>query len=382
QPGLAQPADFEIWTQRLASAALEPGEVAFAVAGARAAAGPIFGTAQVRKLVEALLAGQPAQAQSHLPALVAEGGPELVLVLAADSRAPARAASAAGLAGLEHPDALETLRRLTLDRDEAVAAAALHAIGARRATLLRGAVRTRCMAEQEPSALVRAAALRALGALGLPPDGTLEEPGSLALFLRAFGDADPRIEEAAADGLAAYGDPAAAPVLMSLLSRPEGSALELAGRTGLARLGVAAWDDLLRISKSSTHPLRRSALLILARQGCAQACRYLLEYYTDHASDSEIAFELCVLTCHDLRAAPDPVQAWWDWWDAAPRDDGRAWWIAGAARAGFAAPPEGALDAPVGAAGRAWIEQQLERGPEHLAERARRALALYGLDTP
>ncbi|TAJ03457.1 MAG: HEAT repeat domain-containing protein, partial [Planctomycetota bacterium] len=402
EPGIARDADFDAWRTRIAGAPLEPFDVGFALAGARAAAAAGAGAApsgaagaspsgaadaspsdglgaeRARALLEALLAAQPAHAGPHLAALARDGGAPLALALASDARPAARAAAAGALAAFDQQDAFEALRRLTLDREEAVAAAALDAIGAARVALLRSEVRTRCMAEQEPSALVRAAALRALGALGPPPSGALEEPSGLALFLRAFGDAQPAIEEAAAQGLARYGDPAAAPVLLSLLSRPDDSALELAGRAGLVRLGAAAWPDLLRVAQSRTHPLRRKALLVLARQGCAQACSGLLELYTDAPGDAEFASELAVLTARDFAGAPDRVQAYWDWWDTAPHSDARAWWIDGAQRAGFDAPPPGALDAPVGAAGRAWIERQLDSGPEFLRERARRELALVG----
>jgi hypothetical protein len=378
EPDVARELDFDAWCARIAAAPLEAADLAFALAGARRAAGEPLGAERARFALEALFAAQPAHAGPHCAELARAGGCALVLALAGDARPVARAAAAGALAAFEQQDAFEALRRLTLDREEAVAAVALDAIGAARVTLLRSEVRTRCMAEQEPSALVRSAALRALGALGAPPPGSREEPSGLALFLRAFGDAQPAIEEAAAQGLASYGDPAAAPVLLSLLSRPDGSALELAGRAGLERLGATAWPDLLRVAQSRAHSLRRKALILLAQQSCAQACSGLLELHTDAPDDAQLATELAVLTARDFADASDRVQAYWDWWDTVPHGDARAWWVDGARRAGFEAPPPGALDAPVGAAGRAWIEQQLGSGPEFLRERARRELALVG----
>jgi HEAT repeat protein len=382
-PLVARPEDFENWREWIASGPLDAEDLEFGLRGARAAAQPALDTTQARTLLEVLLSTQARHAADYLPKLIEQGGPALVLTLGSDERAVVRAATANALARLGTPESLEALRRATLDRDESVAASALRAIGAARLQALREEVRTRCLAEQESSLQVRAEALRALGKLGAASSGQSENPSGLALFLRSFGEASTELEEAAAAGLADFGDPAAAPVLLSLLSRPAGSALERAGERGLLRLGVAGWADLLRVAHAKDHPLQRQAILLLSRQSHPQACSGLLRLYTEEPGDEQVAFELCVLCARDLRSESDPVQAYWDWWDSAPHSDAEAWLVEGATRAGVVAPPAAALEDSRSAAKREWLLTLLARAEPHLAERARRELSIWsGLDLP
>jgi hypothetical protein len=192
---------------------------------------------------------------------------------------------------------------------------------------------------EEPA--VRARALAVLGRLG--------GEGVYDLALLGLADPDPLVQGAGAEALADLRDPRAASLLSSLLVRGPGSPFHEPARRGLLRLGEAGVEECLRLAGSTSARTRREAGLLLAAALRPEAARSLLTTLTEDPTDERVAWELAVLTGVDLRAAPDPPEAWWDWWDGVVHDDAWSWFLAAAERSGFRAPAEGrapsALDA-------------------------------------
>jgi len=318
------------------------------------------------RLVDALVATFQADGAVLVADLLRGCDPEFVRSTAVDDRPFVRAVAAAVLA--EDADEANTavlMRRLS-DPVEEVEVAVVHALGENHVEAARTELLLRARIGTPP---VRVAALEAIGVLG--GENVFD---ALMVGLAERDNAD--VVTAAARGLASLGDPAAAPIFISLLSRGEDSPIFEHARRGLIDLGEAAWPDLLRVVHSPAHRQRREAALILAQQGVPEAASAMMTLLTDDPEDEYLARELAVLTCVDMRKEPDPAVAWWNWWESVVHDDSLAWLRAAAERLDLRAPPtEAFADGGTDEAFR-FLLALIDRGEEPVAERARRELAL------
>jgi HEAT repeat protein len=260
---------------------------------------------------------------------------------------------------------LALLMGLLRDKDPEVEKAAVLALGENRVEAARTELLVRARIASEE---VRAAALLAIGKLG--GEGVFD-----ALLTGLVQRDQPQVVEAAARGLVFLRDPSTAPLLISLIAKGGADPAGGPAREGLLLLGEAAWPDLLRVVHSPAHRARREAMLILSRQGVPQVASPMISLFTENPSDAALASELCVLTCTDLRGAPDPAAAWWSWWEGVVHDDSLAWLRAALERAGAKAPAPEALAGAGTREGALFLIEVMGRGEPHLVERARRELS-------
>lgn len=300
-----------------------------------------------------------------LARVLAAAGDERVAAAAADGRAPVRRAAARAAAGDPSPRATELLIGLLADADEDVVAAAAQGLGPRGGDAVRRALQAR--AADAPAGL-RAPLLRAVGRAG--------GEGARDVLVLAMAEEDPALQLAAVEGLAELADPATAALLVSILARGRGPQWTEPARRALLRIGEPAWPQLQRVASSSKSRGQREAALLLSEQGVADALPTLITLLEIDPSDEELAEEIAVASCVDLRASPERERAWWDWWSQVVHDDARAWFRAALERAGLRAPEEAKLAAP--GRGEALFLVEVATGeaiPWVLAERARRELA-------
>jgi HEAT repeat protein len=303
-------------------------------------------------------------AAGDLRTLLAGIDPVLLERAAADVRPLVRAQVPAVVAAAPDDAGLALVIALLEDDDARVEAAAVLALGELRVESQRTEILLRARTA-EP--IVRSAALLATGRLG--------GEGALDALLIGLSERDvPTLAVAAAGGLARLGDPASAPLLVTLLAGEQQDLLQPA-REGLLELGPAAWPELLRAVRTPGHGARREAALLLSRQGVPDAAPVLIGLLADDGGDQRVAAELAVLSGVDLRGEADPAAAWWSWWGGVVHGDAAAWLLGGAAREGREVPAPTALAGSGDAAGALFLLGLLADGPTHLAERARRELS-------
>lgn len=347
--------------RRLCGLALRAGVLAEAPQG-EPVAGPLP-LARARTLLDVLERRFGADAAPELGLVCAAAGRAFTRTLAHDEDPLRRAVACATLAEGAEPEDVELLLAALDDPAPEVAAAAATALGGARIEQAREPLLVRARVA-EPA--VRAAALVALGSLG----------GEYVIdaLLVGLADRDPRIQSAAAEGLARLGDPSAAPLLASLLSKPHSDPAYRSACRGLERLGRAAWPELERLMRSPLAAGRRDAAVLLARQGHPEVVGPLIAILHQAPRDREVAFELAVATCVDFRGADDPAQTWTEWWRTVRHDDPLAWLLAAADRRGIALPPREALEEGDSPAARRLFAALLVRDEDFLIERARREL--------
>ena len=328
-----------------------------------------------RALVDLVVEKFPTAPAEELARIFSACGTALAQTMASDARVPIREAAASALfarpAGAPpdalpeaSPEALAILVRLLGDPVPSVEVAAIQALGEHRVDSVRTEliVRARLGVPE-----VRAAALRAIG--------RLRGEFVLDALSLAVADHDPAIRLAAAEGLAELADPGSVSLLIELLGDGEGTPTAGPARAGLEALGPAAHEALLRVVHSQSHPGRREAALILARQCVPDCASALIGMLSATPRDEHLASELCVLTATDLRGERDPAGAWWSWWDGVVHDDATAWFLAGLARVGANPPTKADLADSGTRAGRLSMLEVLARREPHLVERARRELS-------
>jgi HEAT repeat protein len=332
-------------------------------------------------LVDALYTTFGPAALPELVEVASACGGGFTNVLARDPRPLVRVAAAKALAlrAEGSAEAAAVLLALLEDTDLSVERAAIEACGEQRVESARTELLVRA---RLGTSELRAAALEAIGRLG----------GELVLEALAVGlaDKDQHVRVAAARGLGELGGTGSVSLLLSALGTKDDEELAAAAGAGLAKLGPVAWPDLLRVVNAPAHNGRRAAALILAQQAAPEAASALITMLTDNPRDTQIASELTILTCVDLRGTTDNASAWWDWWDGVVHDDALAWFLAALGR-----PPKGGSGTPgptvegppptvpprAAFEGRGTLEGHLaliaamDRPEPWLAERARRELA-------
>jgi hypothetical protein len=216
---------------------------------------------------------------------------------------------------------------------------------------------------------VRNAALRAVGRLG--GDEARE------VLLTSLTDSSGLYRVASAEGLVELEDPSVAEIFLSMLRSDREPMLVDAARRGLLRLGESAHDTLRAALTSPSPGARRAAALVLARQLQPEAFPPLLRAWEASPENLSLRDELVILTCRELAGEPQPVTAWWRWWDSVRQDDALAWFRAACEARTLPTPPTGAF-AP-GLRDPEAIEfllTVLARPEPFLAERGRRELEL------
>lgn len=310
--------------------------VALAMESTRSPSG-VSSSELLEKLFEHLLQHYGSAAREDLEQLLGLAGGELLWSSAQSLQPVQRMVSARPLAALAvaagreavepTPSALNLLLELCKAPEPPVAEAALEAVGEFGVQACRPVLVLRAQEAGQNPLEVRAAALRNLGRLG--------GQGVRELCVLALGESDPRLVIAGAEGLASSRDEKNASLLASLLERGPASGFFEAVSAGLDALGSAAVPALLPLGLSSDRSVRRQAALLLSAQGVPEAASQLLMLLTENPQDARVAEELAILSCRDLRAAQDPVAAWWSWWDSVVHDDSGAWFQAAMERAGY-----------------------------------------------
>lgn len=323
------------------------------------------GPSPARRVLERVLERYGSVAAEAAAALARDVEPAERRALCTDPRPVARAAAARALGSALDPAERALAIELLDDSDPSVLCGVLGPLRERPDERARDRLHA-LVGHADPD--VRAAALEALGRLG--------GEGVHDLALLGLADPDPAVQLGGVRALAELRDPRSASLLASLLVRGPGSPLQAPARLGLLRMGEPGVLECLRLAGSSSPRTRREAGLFLAEALRPEAVRSLLTALTEDPADERVAFELAVLTGVDLRAAPRPAEAWWEWWDGVVHDDAWAWFQAAAERAGHRAP----TDVPTGRAAdldpqlAAFLRGVVDSPHPALAERALREL--------
>ncbi len=319
--------------------------------------------ALTRELCGVLIDNFSSRAAGRATELLESCGAESVRAAATDTRPLMRAIAAVALADGAVAEDEPFLLALLKDPIREVEVATILAVGEHRVEAARVDLLIR--ARMGPPE-VREAALRAIGYLG--GDRVLEA------IISGLTDPQAEVKIAAAEGLAALGDPSTAPLLVSLLRQGKDAPTFEHVRRGLYQLGEDAWPQLMTAMRSPSANSQREAALILARQNVPESASTLIRLFTETPSDRFVATELAILSCVDFIGEADPSTQWWEWWDGVKHGDALSWFRGALDSQGMPPPPaadfagEGSIDV---------VKFLLEvmRGSEaHLVERARREL--------
>ncbi len=185
-------------------------------------------------------------------------------------------AAALGRLGTEAVRALPAIEAASRDADEGIRLAAVFALGRIGSTSSLGALTARV--DNDPSALVRQRAARALG--------DLRSPAAIPALIAAFDDADWRVSYAAQEGLAALGQQAVAPLLTTLQS-PDLLAARYA-RKALVRMDPPPVRQVEVLTGASNPPATRlNATIALGEMNAPEADALLETLSTD--TDGRVA---------------------------------------------------------------------------------------------
>ena len=316
------------------------------------------------QLIELLTARFPRGALQSMGRIASACGAEYVQDMARGPRPVLRAVAAGELSRNPTDEEQILLLEMLEDPDPIVEAAAVNALGAAKVEGSRTELLLRARLAQP---MVRAAALRAAGKLG--GEYVLE---SLVL---GVSDPDPVVKLGAAEGLAALGDASAAPLLISLLRQGRESEVYAVAREGLFDLGEKAKPDLLRVVESPAHAARRECALLLGAMLAPEVVPAMISMLELDQRDTEVGFELAVISCVDAREAEVPSVAWAEWYGGVTHSDGLNWFLAALERRGITIPPSANFQGGEGAREAALVLLEVvERDEDFLVERARREL--------
>ncbi len=316
------------------------------------------------------------EASEETRALLVAGGLETIRKAVASEDELHRALGAHALADeafLGNDERRELLLGLLTDPDPGVEAAAVRSLG-------EGVMDDELFTELLLRARVGDTSVRAAGLAAVASSAAGHFAGSSGqedvfdVFRLALSAGELDVRRAALEGIVTLDDERALPLLISLFGRGSGHELYEETRAGLESFGLRAQGELLRLAASGRGDVRRDTALLLAQLGTAEAAPILITWLTDHSDDARVATELAVLTGEDFRSELEPADSYWEWWDRSVRDDALAWFRGAAERAGFRLPEPEALLVPGTRGGARALLAIVEKGPAHLAERARRLL--------
>lgn len=307
-----------------------------------------------------------AEAMPLLAGLIADAGHPFARAAAADSRPIVRAVACHSLSLGPGDGELAILRTLLEDEVVNVEVAAVEAVGRGRLVQLLDVILERA---KQGNADVRVGALAAIGHLG--------GPGVRDTLTLALTDTDARFRLAATRGLANLQDPSTASLFVSLLRQKGTPGTAPIVREALMALGEAAEEELFMAMRSPSMELQREAALLLARQGVPAAAVVLIELLASDQVDAEIARELAVLTCVDMRSQVDPAEAWFRWLDGVKRNDSLAWLRAAAETLDIQAPESEAFADPTSRDVIGFLVEVMSLDVDFIAERSRRELERF-----
>lgn len=148
----------------------------------------------------------------------------------------------------------------------------------------------------------------------------------------------------------------------------------------LAEFGQVAQKDLLRVANSKLHKARGPAAMILAREGVGAAADSLVALL-EASPDFEVAHELAVLTCFDLRAAKAPAAEYAAWLRTQGHRDAWTWFVEATARRELVCPAREAFEGKGTRDAALFLLEVVAKSEMFLAERARRELGrMLGVD--
>jgi HEAT repeat protein len=259
--------------------------------------------------------------------LLHDFSPEHLLRLGSDERPLVRSLLAAHFSSSELPEERALLLAYLEDEDPRVEAAAIASLGHIR---LEGARTELLLRARFAEGMVRQAALEACGRLG--------GEGTQGVLVAGLAEREQSYQLSSLRGLAHLGDPEQISFFISYLQRGEGSPHYEIAFAALEDFGPAAYSALLRVAKSRLHKARRASALFLAREGMGQVTSALISIFSE-GDDAEVAYELAVLTCFDLRSAERPAAEYEAWFRAEGHLDPWHWFHAATARRELECPP-------------------------------------------
>jgi len=267
------------------------------------------------RLIDILVVGSEGRQVQEMANVLTEATPAFQRAAAMDPRAAVRGVAASVL--VRRKLSIEDralVQALLSDATPEVEAAATLAVSEAGLSEFREDVWARARVGMP---LVRRAAIRGTGRLG----------GARALdVLRlAVLDPDPSIKLAGAEALADLAEPASTTLLVQMLNSGQSGPFFEPARRGLVAIGEPAWDALLLIARSTTSPVSRHAMMMLAGQEVPEVAPILITALTEDPSDLGVARELAILTGKDYREHPNPAGEWWVWRDTALGGDSFDW---------------------------------------------------------
>lgn len=270
-----------------------------------------------------------------LPAIASAiegGGRRSVLGATVDERVTLRVAAALIMGQGEDEEDVDLLLGLLDDEAEDVEIAAIAGLAQRKADRARPAIEVRArgsVAQRIPVA-VRAASLRALGAIG--------GAGTLEVLVSGLTDSDERLHLPAAEGMASLGTPETAALLVSLLRGTQRQSIQTVAKEGLLNLGETGHNDLFSAMRSPDKGLQRDAAVLLAQQLIPRAVPVLASTVALDPDDELAMEELMVLTCVDYSSEALPAERYFQWWDEVDHSDSFAWFVAAMEQRGLRCP--------------------------------------------
>ena len=285
-----------------------------------------------------------------------------LLAFGADESPLLRSLVAAHLSGSDLPEEQALLIAFLEDDDPRVEAAAVASLGhiqlesARTELLLRARL---------SEGIVRQAALEACGRLG--GEGVQEA------LINGLADRDLNYQLSALRGLALLADPDQIPFFVSYLQLGESSPHYQIAFRALEEFGPLAHSALLRIAGSKRHKAQRAAALLLARVGKGEVADSLVSIM-ESAEDAEVAHELAVLTCFDLRSSENAALEYREWLELGGHRDSWRWFQEAVQRRELECPPQEDFQGEGTRAAALFLADVLSKADLILAERARREL--------
>jgi HEAT repeat protein len=280
-----------------------------------------------------------------------------------------RALIAGHFSGSKLPEEQALLLAFLEDEDSRVEAAAVASLGH---VQLEGARTELLLRARISEGIVRQAALEACGRLG--GEGVLEA------LIQGLAERDLNYQLSALRGLAHLADPDQISFFVSYLQLGEQSPHYRIAFDALKDFGPAAYPALLRIANLKRHKAHRACALLLARAGRGEVATALVAILED-GPDAEVAYELAVLTCFDLRSAEKPALEYGSWLTAGGHQDPWRWFQEAIARRELECPPRVNFEGEGTRAGALFLLDIVSRSDSILAERGRRELeALLGVE--
>jgi len=303
--------------------------------------------------------------------LLHDFNPDHLLRLGSDERPLVRSILAAHFSASELPEERAVLLAFLEDDDPRVEAAAVASLGHIR---LEGARTELLLRARFAEGIVRQAALEACGRLG--------GEGVQGALVVGLAEREQSYQLSSLRGLAHLGDPEQISFFISYLQRGKGSPHYEIAFAALEGFGPAAYSALLRVAEARLHKARRASALFLAREGMGQVASALISILSEGA-DAEVAYELAVLTCFDLRSAERPAAEYEIWLRTEGHMDPWRWFHAATARRELECPPREEFEGGGTRKAALFLLDVMVKSDLILAERSRRELGtLIGVELP